>query len=106
MTIKDWNIEALTGYKPHTTFYTDFSIAEPFGISAIADTYNRAFAEWKDDVVYITELTMALNWKVWEHYDSNKTLSRFYQSMWEKADSWCLDNLKGADLKYYLDTTD
>lgn len=104
--IKNWNIEALTGYKPHTTFYTDFSIAEPFGISAITDTYNRAFEEWKDNVVYITELTMVLNWKIWEHYDKNETLARFYQSMWEKADEWCMNNLKGNDLKYFLDTTD
>lgn len=26
-TIKTWNIEAMTGYKPRTTFYEDFSIA-------------------------------------------------------------------------------
>lgn len=25
--IKTWNIEAMTGYKPRTTFYEDFSIA-------------------------------------------------------------------------------
>lgn len=24
--IKTWNIEAMTGYKPKTTFYEDFSI--------------------------------------------------------------------------------
>jgi hypothetical protein len=24
-TIKTWNIEAMTGYKPRTTFYEDFS---------------------------------------------------------------------------------
>lgn len=28
MKIKTWNIEALTGYKPKTTFYEDFSIAD------------------------------------------------------------------------------
>lgn len=104
--IKDWNIEKLTGYKPHTTFYTDFSIAEPFGISAIADTYNRAFKEWKNNVVYLTELTMVLNWKIWEHYETNETLAKFYQSMWEKTDAYCMDNLKGDDLKYFLNTTD
>ena len=104
--IKDWNIEKLTGYKPHTTFYTDFSIAEPFGISAIADTYNRAFKEWKNNVVYLTELTMVLNWKIWEHYETNETLAKFYQSMWEKTDAYCRDNLKGDDLKYFLNTTD
>ena len=26
---KTWNIEAMTGYKPMTTYYDDFSIAEP-----------------------------------------------------------------------------
>ena len=31
MTIKTWNIEELTGYKPFTTFYEDFSIADAFG---------------------------------------------------------------------------
>ena len=30
MTIKDWKIEELTGYKPISTFYTDFSIADNF----------------------------------------------------------------------------
>lgn len=69
MKIKDWNIEALTGYKPITTFYTDFSIAEPFGESAIKDTYERAFKIWKSDYKYLTELVMVLNWKCWEHED-------------------------------------
>lgn len=44
-----WNIEALNGYKPFTTFWQDFSIADRFGASAVQDTFNRAFAEWKDD---------------------------------------------------------
>ena len=35
------------GYKPITTFWDDFSIADRFGISAIKDTYKRAFEEWK-----------------------------------------------------------
>ena len=30
-----------------TTFWEDFSIAERFGLSAIQDTFNRAFKEWK-----------------------------------------------------------
>lgn len=42
MNIKTWNIEAMTGYKPRTTFYEDFSIADHFGGSAIRDTYCRA----------------------------------------------------------------
>lgn len=46
MKIENWRIEELTGYKPITTFYTDFSIADKFGVEAIKDTYNRSFASW------------------------------------------------------------
>ena len=106
MPIKDWNIEKLTGYKPHTTYYVDFSIAEPFGLSAITDTYNKAFADCKSNVVNLTELTMVLNWKCWEHCEHNLTLSKFYQSMWEKTDAYCMSNLTGDDLSYFLRTTD
>lgn len=106
MPIKDWNIEKLTGYKPKTTFYTDFSIAEPFGLSAIADTYETAFDAYKNDIKYITELVMVLNWKIWEHYETNPTLAKFYNELWTKLDSWVLENKTGDDLKYFLETTD
>lgn len=50
MKIKTWNIEAMTGYKPITTFYEDFSIADAFiwkEPNAVKDTFRRAFAGWK-----------------------------------------------------------
>lgn len=106
MTIKDWNIEAMTGYKPKTTFYRDFSIAENFGTDAIRNTYKRAFAAWKDNVEYLTELVMVLNWKIWEHYETNERYAEVYQGLWKQADNWALDNLKGDDLMYFLTTTD
>ena len=106
MQIKDWNIEQITGYVPKTTFYTDFSIADAFGISAIKDTYNRAFNEWKDNIEYITELVMVLNWKIWEHYPANETLAKVYNDLWETLDGWVLDNKKGEELQYFLNTTD
>lgn len=106
MTIKDWNIEEMTGYKPKTTFYTDFSLAEPFGISAVIDTFNRAFKEWKNNVEYFTELVMVLNWKVWEHHEENRALAMTYQGMWEKLANWAFENLKGEDLKYFIRTLD
>lgn len=104
--IKDWNIEAMTGYKPKTTFYMDFSIADKFGEKAIKDTYNRGFKAWKEDVEYITELCMVLNWKVWEHYKTNAVYANLYNSLWGKLNTWCLENLKGDELKYFLRTTD
>lgn len=40
-------------YQFKTTFWTDFSIADVFGVSAIKDTFNRAFEEWRDNYIYI-----------------------------------------------------
>lgn len=106
MTIKTWNIEEMTGYKPITTFYEDFSIADRFGISAIKDTFKRAFEDWKHNYKYLTELVMALNWKIWEHYESNEKIARVYSDLWEKADEYAMDNLKDEELSYFLSTTD
>lgn len=103
---KNWNIEKVTGYKPKTTFYMDFSIADSFGADAVRDTYNRSFESWKDNVEYITELVMVLNWKIWEHADSNKELATLYNTLWAKLDLWCCENLENEDLDYYYSTTD
>lgn len=50
---------------------------------------------------------MVLNWKCWQWYEKgNETYSKVYSDLFYKARGWCLDNLKGADLQYFLDTTD
>ena len=105
MTISTWNIEAITGYQPKTTFWMDFSIADRFGIKAIRDTYKRAFKEWHDDTVYVTELSLVLNWKAWEH-ENNPTLCSLYVDLWSKLNDWCYEHLTGDDLTYYFNTTD
>ena len=106
MAIENWTIEEMTGYKPITTFYTDFSIADKFGVEAIKDTYKRVFQEWKYDYKYITELAIVLNWKLWRWYGKNDELSMLYDSLWKEIDGWCIDNLKGKELEYYYKTTD
>lgn len=90
-----------------TTFWTDFTIADRFGEKAIKDTYSNAFKYWKDNLMYITELVIVLNWKCWEHNDKGNTrLSKLYQDLREKTHDWCLENLKWNDLKYYYQKTD
>jgi len=107
MELKNWNIEALTGYHPITTFYLDFSIADKFGLEAIKDTYKRAFEEWKTNFRFMTELVMVLNWKCWEWHDSkNIEKSELYGNLYYELDEWCLDNLQGKELEYYISTTD
>lgn len=106
MRYKDWNIEEMTGYKPITTFYMDFSLAEPFGLDAVKDTYNRALEGWKDQYKYLTELVMALNWKIWEHHGHNDELARLYNELWEAADKYAVEHLQGDELTYFYRTTD
>lgn len=106
LTIKTWNIEAMTGYKPISTFYEDFSIADRFGKSAVKDTFNRAFSEWKADYKMLTELVMALNWKIMEHYGRHEALAQLYDELWRKADLYARENLQGDELMYFYRTTD
>ena len=74
------------GYNLLTTFWEDFSIADKYGIVGVKDTYRRAFSEWKDDYKFFTELTLVLNHKIWQHYESNRELAALYDRLWREAD--------------------
>ena len=90
-----------------TTFYLDFSIADRFGESAIKDTYKRAFRDWKNSYEYLTELVIALNHKIWEHYQKgNQSYAELYDELWRKADNYAMENLKGKELEYFFRKTD
>lgn len=106
MRIENWNIEAMTGYKPISTFYEDFSIADMFGISAVEDTYKRAMDGWKTDYKMLTELVMVLNWKIWRWYQSNEPLARKYDELWREAEEYAFNNLEGEELLYFTRTID
>ena len=101
-----WNIEKMPGYKPLTTFWSDFSTAEQFGIEAVKGTFKRAFEEWKGDYKFLTELVMVLNHKIWQWYEKNDELARVYNALWEEADNYGCENLKGGELDYFYETLD
>lgn len=94
------------GYKMTTTFWEDFSIADVFGADAIKDTFKRAFNEWKKNYVYLTELVIVLNHKIFAWYEKNRVVAKLYSELWEQADAYAMDNLKGEELGFFLDTTD
>ena len=107
MRLADWNIEEMTGYKPLTTFYTDFSIADKFGVKAIKDTYNRCKKYWSDDYKYLTELVMVMSWKSFEH-QNNPELCELYSELYYELDEFAYNKLQDNEeqLQYYLRTTD
>lgn len=95
---------AENGYELQTTFWSDFSIADRFGLSAIRDTFNRAFREWKEDYEYLTELV--LNHKIWQYYETRPDIASLYNTLWEEASQYAVENLKDDELSYYYDVTD
>ena len=99
-------MEMQTWYSCITTFFEDFSIADKFGIEAVKDTYARALKEWKHDYKYLTELVMVLNWKIWQYYNHNDELANVYNELWQKADNYACEHLKGEELSYFYQTTD
>lgn len=102
-TIDTWDITETCGYLPKTTFWEDFSIAERRGSEEIKDTFDRVFYKWKDNTIYLTELCMVLSRKSWQMFDNkNDMLSRIYAELHRKACNHAEENLKGADLEYFI----
>lgn len=89
------------------TFFMDFTIADAFGVKAIQDTYNRAFKEWHDDYKMLTALVVALNHKIWEHYEADHNeLAELYDQLWRTADEYAYTHLTDDALAYFLEVTD
>lgn len=103
---KETTMTLPNGYTMTTTFFEDFTIADHFGIPAIKDTFNRAFKHWKHDAVYLTELVIALNLKIWQWYEKDESVAEVYNDLWKKADEYACENLKGDDLSFFYRTTD
>lgn len=95
------------GYDCITTFWEDFSIADHFGLAAVKDTFNRAFAEWKNNYKYLTELVIVLNHKCWLHYHKEQqALSQLYSDLYYKARDYAEEHLKSEEFEYYFNITD
>lgn len=105
MLLENWTIEKETGYRPISSFYTSFSIADKFGPSSILETFKRAFAGWRNRHKYVTELAMVMNWKSWRWHNINEEYSKLYTTLFEQINSWIMTNLKGEELDYYISTT-
>ena len=98
MTFREFMSE--NGYTVQTT------MADFFGLTAIKDTYSRAFEEWKEDYKFLTELVLVLNHKLWQHYKDRPEVAALYNDLWEQADRYAVENLKDDELSYFFEVTD
>ena len=93
--------------RPDATFYSDFSVADFFGVKAIKDTYISAFGGWKTNAKMFTEFVMALNHKLWFWHNCGITeYSELYDKLWKEADAYACDTFKGDDATHYYAVTD
>lgn len=100
----EWKIVSMRGYKPKTTLWDDFTSAEEGGTDAILNMYSNALLDNSSDIVALTELCMVLDWKHWEHYDSNRDIKRVYYFLWLKSREYIETHFKGEELMYYFKT--
>lgn len=105
ITVPIWNITEFSGYKPMTTFWQDFSIADKFGNTAIEDTYNKAKSEWKNDYKLWTELCLVLNHKIWQWYERDYQKAKLYNRLWREADAMTTE-WSDEKQEYYFEMTD
>ena len=95
------------GYELKTTFWQDFTIADHFGLNAIKDTYKRAMKEWKNNTEYITEISIVLNLKIWQHYEShNDSFATLYDSLWKECEDYIFKHFDKKALRRYCEITD
>lgn len=90
-----------TGKERKTTFFVDLSIAECYGAPAVKETYNRVMKEWGDNLEFMCEWVVALNRKIWQHYDDNPKLESVYDDLWRQADYYCCNHFKDDELSEY-----
>lgn len=94
------------GYETCTTFWEDFSLADRFGANAIKDTFEASFKNWQHEYKYMTELACVMSWKSCAWYGKDENYMIIYANYYHKVDNWCMNNLKGDELAYYLKWTD
>ena len=100
-------IFAETGYERKTTFFSDLSIAEWYGVENVEDTVKRIYKEWFNDVEYFTEFIMCVNHKSWEHYDRKNTeLSIYYSELYHELVDEIYNNWDKGALDYFCKITD
>ena len=99
-------LEKEFNYKFETTFWEEFSIADQYGPEGVLEHYNLVFDQWKDNLMYLTELVLVLNWKIYQWYQVDDPLGMTYDELWKRTDGFAMDTLKGEYLHKYLSVLD
>ena len=99
--------EEKTGFKFETDVWELFTEAEQRDDVDIEELYRKLFRDWHNDVKLVAELSMCMNWKLWEHYEKkNENLAELYNSLRMRVHDYALDVFTWEDGAYYFRITD
>lgn len=99
-------LERQFDYKFESSFWEEFSIAEDYGPEGIRKHYDTVFEQYRDNLNFLTELVLVLNWKIYQWYQVDDTLGMTYDELWKRTDGYAMETLKGDDLHKYLSVLD
>lgn len=51
-------------------------------------------------------LILVLNHKIWQYYETKPEFATLYNTLWEQAGQYAVENLKDDELSYYYEVTD
>lgn len=95
------NLAETSGRERQTTFMSDLSIGEWCeSKKGVLDTCKNAMKSWKDNVEYMAEFVLCVNWKSWEHHArGNAEWTKFYSLLYEFVRDLMYDYYEGDDDK-------
>lgn len=106
MSYKEIN-EGKTGFKFETNVWELFTEAEQRDDVDIEELYRKLFRERRNDVKLVAELSMCMNWKLWEHHEKgDESLAELYNTLRLRVHDYALDVFTWEDGAYYFRITD
>ena len=98
------------GHERKTTFFSDLSIAEWFGVGSIRETYTRVIDAWMDNLVFITEFIVCLGLKAsqWAGENGGAELQDVYSNLFAEATDAFYNHYEGNEgaCDYFFHMTD
>lgn len=68
------------------TWYQDFQIADRIGgKKGVKETYDKAKKYWLDNPAGWGEVVCALNWRLWDLYETQPEIAKLYETLWQEA---------------------
>lgn len=86
----------MTEYRPKSAIWNELTMIEKSCNKRVLEKAISSMIElYKNDKELGTELTLIINWKMWQKSEENKIeLGKLYQKFWKEIDSYIVNKWK------------